>query len=47
MILMILFDPDMETRWVLIGGAVVTAALLFSMIKYTMVYRGILKSLKT
>lgn len=47
MVLMILFDPNMESRWVLIGGAAVTAALLFSMAKYALLYRSILKSLKT
>jgi cardiolipin synthase len=46
MVLVILFDPDMETEWVLAGGAVTTAALVFSMDKYTIVYKDILKSLK-
>jgi cardiolipin synthase len=47
MVLTILIDPDMESQWVLIGGAAVTAALVFSMAKYAILYRNILKSLKT
>jgi cardiolipin synthase len=47
MALVILLNPDMEKRWILVGGAVVTAALLFSMVKYTLLYKDIMKSLKT
>ena len=46
MISMMLFDPEVYHRFMITGGVVVVAALLFSMIKYVEIHRDKFRELK-
>jgi cardiolipin synthase len=46
MILVVVFDSSLTEVWVQIGGIIVSGVLFFSMLKYLLIHRKILTSLK-